>query len=77
MVPFPRRLPHSISPLEEGGFEPLVPLTRKGTKATEPRAPLPGALVWERIESVADHWLPKPTILHFWRSQRSALRRPR
>jgi hypothetical protein len=26
MVPFPRRLPHSISPLEESGFEPLVPL---------------------------------------------------
>src|SRR5205823_11099845 len=25
MVPFPRRLPHSISPLEEAGFELLVP----------------------------------------------------
>src|SRR6202171_392308 len=26
MVPFPRRLPHTISPLEGGGFEPSVPL---------------------------------------------------
>jgi hypothetical protein len=26
MVPFPRRLPHTISLLEEAGFEPLVPL---------------------------------------------------
>src|ERR1700751_3717284 len=25
MVPSPRRLPHTISPLEEDGFEPLVP----------------------------------------------------
>ena len=25
MVPFRRRLPHSISPLEEAGFEPSVP----------------------------------------------------
>jgi hypothetical protein len=28
MVPFRRRLPHSISPLEESGFEPSVPLLR-------------------------------------------------
>jgi hypothetical protein len=26
MVPFPRRLPHTISPLEGAGFEPSVPL---------------------------------------------------
>src|SRR5258708_28472785 len=26
MVPSPRRLPHTISPLEERGFEPSVPL---------------------------------------------------
>src|SRR6202047_3791277 len=26
MVPSPRRLPHTISPLEEAGFEPSVPL---------------------------------------------------
>src|SRR5439155_25921990 len=26
MVPFPRRLPHTISPLEQRGFELLVPL---------------------------------------------------
>src|ERR1700738_2090659 len=29
MVPSPRRLPHTISPLEEAGFEPSVP--RQGT----------------------------------------------
>src|SRR5712672_3475096 len=29
MVPFPRRLPHTISLLEEAGFEPSVP--RQGT----------------------------------------------
>src|SRR5882757_4333576 len=34
MVPFPRRLPHTISPLERDGFEPLVPL-RKGTASSE------------------------------------------
>src|ERR1700731_1735521 len=28
MVPFPRRLPHTISPLEGGGFEPSVPRKR-------------------------------------------------
>src|SRR5205823_284919 len=28
MVPSPRRLPHTISPLEEDGFEPSVPLAR-------------------------------------------------
>src|ERR1700719_1926978 len=29
MVPSPRRLPHTISPLEEAGFEPSVPLGEK------------------------------------------------
>src|ERR1700730_14583373 len=29
MVPFPRRLPHTISPLEGDGFEPSVPCGRK------------------------------------------------
>src|ERR1700674_1559795 len=28
MVPSPRRLPHTISPVEEGGFEPSVPHSR-------------------------------------------------
>src|ERR1700732_581400 len=28
MVPSPRRLPHTISPLEGGGFEPSVPRLR-------------------------------------------------
>src|ERR1700719_1844145 len=31
MVPSPRRLPHTISPLEESGFEPLVPRGRERT----------------------------------------------
>jgi len=30
MVPSPRRLPHTISPLEERGFEPSVPRRGKG-----------------------------------------------
>src|SRR6202023_1369801 len=30
MVPSPRRLPHTISPLEGTGFEPSVPLGRIG-----------------------------------------------
>src|SRR6202045_349571 len=30
MVPFPRRLPHTISPLEEDGFELSVPLVSRG-----------------------------------------------
>src|SRR5260370_5442963 len=29
MVPFPRRLPHTISPPEGGGFEPSVPGTKE------------------------------------------------
>src|SRR6202043_2835093 len=29
MVPFPRRLPHTISPLEGDGFEPSVPGTKE------------------------------------------------
>src|ERR1700732_3454310 len=34
MVPSPRRLPHTISPLEGSGFEPSVP--RDTTKVSEP-----------------------------------------
>jgi hypothetical protein len=30
MVPSPRRLPHTISPVEEAGFEPSVPLEAIG-----------------------------------------------
>src|ERR1700674_948619 len=33
MVPFPRRLPHTISPLEEEGFEPSVPPNGVASKA--------------------------------------------
>src|SRR5216684_1500516 len=36
MVPSPRRLPHTISPLEGGGFEPSVP--RKGARARADRS---------------------------------------
>src|SRR6202047_1522350 len=36
MVPFPRRLPHTISLLEGAGFEPSVPRERNGEKAKEP-----------------------------------------
>ncbi len=36
-----------------------------------------GAPVWERIEKIADDWLPKPTILHPWPNQRFAVRHPR
>src|SRR5216683_1266784 len=35
MVPSPRRLPHTISPLEEDGFEPSVPREKDGEKAKE------------------------------------------
>src|SRR6202171_4440911 len=33
MVPSPRRLPHTISPLEREGFEPSVPRERDGPRA--------------------------------------------
>src|ERR1700720_256171 len=33
MVPFPRRLPHTISPQEEAGFEPSVPRKAPGVPA--------------------------------------------
>src|SRR5712671_2882783 len=33
MVPSPRRLPHTISPLEGAGFEPSVPRSRERTAA--------------------------------------------
>src|SRR6202040_3945099 len=42
MVPSPRRLPHTISPLEGDGFEPSVPPREKptsspvGTRSPEP-----------------------------------------
>jgi RNA-directed DNA polymerase len=36
-----------------------------------------GAPVWERIEKIADDWLPTPRILHPWPNQRFAVRHPR
>jgi hypothetical protein len=40
MVPFPRRLPHTISPLEGGGFELSVPRQRlHGRDQFEPPDP--------------------------------------
>lgn len=32
---------------------------------------------WERIARIADHWLPKPRILHPWPNQRFAAKHPR
>jgi RNA-directed DNA polymerase len=32
---------------------------------------------WNRIAKIADHWLPKPRILHPWPSQRFAVTHPR
>jgi hypothetical protein len=32
---------------------------------------------WDRINKLADQWLPKPRILHPWPNQRFAVKRPR
>jgi len=32
---------------------------------------------WQRIEKIADDWLPKPHILHPWPNQRFAVKHPR
>ena len=32
---------------------------------------------WQRIEKIADHWLPKPKILHPWPQERFAVKHPR
>ncbi len=32
---------------------------------------------WNRIAKIAEHWLPKPRILHPWPSQRFAVTHPR
>jgi group II intron reverse transcriptase/maturase len=34
-------------------------------------------MTWERIGKFADHWLPKPRILHPWPNQRVAVKHPR
>ena len=34
-------------------------------------------MTWVRIAKLADHWLPKPRILHPWPSQRFAVKHPR
>jgi hypothetical protein len=34
-------------------------------------------LTWTRIVMLADHWLPRPRILHPWPDQRFAVRHPR
>src|SRR5207237_4728672 len=36
MVPSPRRLPHTISPLEEDGFELVVPLSKRTAVPSSP-----------------------------------------
>jgi hypothetical protein len=32
---------------------------------------------WQRIDRIADDWLPKPRILHPWPNQRFAVKHPR
>jgi group II intron reverse transcriptase/maturase len=34
-------------------------------------------MTWQRIDTIADAWLPKPRILHPWPSQRFAVKHPR
>jgi RNA-directed DNA polymerase len=34
-------------------------------------------MTWERIGKLADHWLPKPRLLHPWPNQRFAVKHPR
>ena len=34
-------------------------------------------MTWERIKRLAEHWLPKPRILHPWPERRFAVRHPR
>src|SRR5271170_5601282 len=34
-------------------------------------------MTWKRIKRLADHWLPKPRILHPWPESRFAVRHPR
>ena len=34
-------------------------------------------MTWERIERIANTWLPKPRILHPWPEQRFAVNHPR
>jgi hypothetical protein len=45
MVPSPRRLPHTISPLEGAGFEPSVPRER----SCAPPAKVPSRCVLEFV----------------------------
>ena len=35
------------------------------------------ALTWERMDKLADDWLPQPRILHPWPSERFAVKHPR
>src|SRR5262249_49171054 len=34
-------------------------------------------MTWEHIQQLAQHWLPKPRILHAWPSDRFAVTHPR
>ena len=42
--------------------------------ATQPAEP---DVTWERMDRLANDWLPKPRILHPWPSQRFAVKHPR
>ena len=49
----------------------------RGWRRTLSRRSQKGAFTWERMTSLADKWLPKPTILHPWPNQRFAVTHPR
>ncbi len=49
----------------------------RGWRRTLSRRSQKGAFTWERMTSLADKWLPNPTILHPWPNQRFAVTHPR
>jgi RNA-directed DNA polymerase len=51
-------------------------VTRLWRQALSRRSQKAG-LTWTRIAMLADHWLPRPRILHPWPDQRFAVRHPR
>ena len=48
MVPSPRRLPHTISPLEGDGFEPSVPVAREPVLYEPSQDLAPLVLSWRK-----------------------------
>ena len=64
-------VPTNSRPSEPSGTsgEPLA----ANASAAQPER----GLMWERMASIADDWLPQPRILHPWPSQRFAVKHPR